>query len=561
MKPDINRAAQLHQQGQLDAAEAIYRNILKRNPKDFDSLHLLGVLKQQRGELQEARGYFERALAIEKNSAPALSNYGCLLLALDRPQDALPLLERAIEIFPGFANALNNRANALNRLHRCKAALESADRALTIQPRHADALANRAGALLGLRRFDEALASADAALAIDPDNIEALNNRACALMEFDRHDEAADNLARLLQLRPDSIGGLNNLGNLFQQLGRVADSIDCYERALESAPQHPNLNFNSAVGRLCLGDFTEGWRRYEWRWKNPLFMSRKRDFATPLWLGEFPIEGKTILLHAEQGLGDTLQFIRYVPRVAELGANVIIEVQNSLLPLVSGMREISTLVSEDEALPAFDCHCPLMSLPLAFRTGLSTIPADVPYITAPADRIAGWAKRLAGHDPLRVGIAWSGSAAHKQDRKRSIPLSLLSGLMAEPGIRLFSLQRDVKAEDAVTLAEFGDVVHLGADLQDFADTAAVVSQLDLVVSVDTAVAHLAGAMGKPVWIFVPFSPDFRWLLDRSDSPWYPSAVLFRQTRIGDWSKPISLAADRLRSMAKERLPGTMQRRA
>jgi tetratricopeptide (TPR) repeat protein len=552
MKPDIHHAVHLHRQGQFDAAEAIYRKLLRRTPKDFDSLHLLGVLKQQQGQWQEAKGLFERALAIEKDSVPALSNYGCLLLSLDRPDDALAALERAIALAPGFANAHSNRASALNALQLSNEALASAERALTIEPRHPDALANRARALLDMRQFEDALESANAALAIDAGNAEALNNRACALMELDRYDEAADSLARLLRLRPDFVGGLNNLGNLFQQLGRVADSIDCYERALAVAPGHPNLNFNAAVGRLCLGDFAQGWRDYEWRWKNPYFMSRKRDFKEPLWLGDVPLAGKTILLHAEQGLGDTLQFIRYAPQVAALGATVIVEVQKSLKSLISGMTGIAALVADGETPPPFDCHCPLMSLPLALGTTLDTIPAHVPYLAAPAGRIAAWAERMGDRHFPRVGIAWSGGVTHKQDRKRSIPLALLRDLLVEPGIQFFSLQREVRDEDMPVLNELPNVTHLGPDLRDFADTAAIMSQLDLVISVDTAVAHLAGALARPVFIFVPFAPDFRWLLGRSDSPWYPSAELFRQKTIGDWSHPVAEVKARLRDVVRAR---------
>jgi hypothetical protein len=279
-----------------------------------------------------------------------------------------------------------------------------------------------------------------------------------------------------------------------------------------------------------MGRFGEGWRDYESRWKTEAF--QRRDFVQPLWMGTEPLDGRTILLHAEQGLGDTLQFVRYAPLLARSGAKVVLEVQPALLSLLSEIDGIAA-IPQGEKLPPFDLHCPLMSLPLAFGTELDSIPAEIPYLRVSADRASKWRERLGERRVPRIGIAWAGSAAHKNNRRRSIALERFVPLFAVDGVELVSLQKELSPADAGMLAEHG-ALQLGEELGDFADTAAVISLLDLVVSVDTSVVHLAGAIGRPVWALIPFAPDFRWMLAREDSPWYPTVRLFRQPQLSDW---------------------------
>jgi hypothetical protein len=295
-----------------------------------------------------------------------------------------------------------------------------------------------------------------------------------------------------------------------------------------------------------MGEFTAGWKQYEWRWKTGAFTRHRRQFEAPLWLGETAISGKTILLHAEQGFGDTIQFIRYAPLLAGRGAKVICEVQPELQPLLSQLEGV-TVMAAGEALPAFDLHCPLLSLPLAFGTRLETIPAAVPYLDAPQERIAYWRDRLPP-GRLRAGFVWSGQPSHKNDANRSIALARLSAWFENPPVRCFGLQSDLRSADGEALRGLPNLVPLGDGFRDFADTAAVISLLDVVVSVDTAVAHLAGAMGKPVMILVPYAADFRWMRNRGDSPWYPTAELYRQPAFGDWDSVIVRVADRLRQL-------------
>ena len=530
----IREAVGLHQLGRLDVAAQLYAAILEVQPDHFDALHLLGVLSQQRGESEEAQRLLEAALAVNPASADAQSNYGLMLHSLERHDEALARFDRALALDARHVGAHVSRADTLRALGRLEEALASFDRALALEPDLLDALVNRSSVLQKLGRFAEALAGLDRAVALRPGMVEVVRERANVLKALERFDEALAAYDGVLALGPADAKALVDRGIALESLGRPVEALFSYTRAVAAEPRLPAANFNEALTRLRLGDFSGGWPKYEWRWEHPELKAARRPFAQPLWRGE-PLAGRTILLHAEQGLGDTIQMARYAPLVAAKGGRVILEVQPPLRPLLEGLGV--TIVSRGEALPAFDLHCPLLSLPWAFATELATIPADVPYLRAADDRVARWRERLP--EGPRVGLAWSGSAIHHNDRKRSIPLARLAPLFADPRLRFVSLQRDLRPEDAETLRGLSSVVHVGDALSDFADTAAVVSQLDLVISVDTATAHLAGSLGKPVWILLPFVPDWRWMLEREDSPWYPTARLFRQPALDDWASVIA----------------------
>ena len=328
----------------------------------------------------------------------------------------------------------------------------------------------------------------------------------------------------------------------------MEDALAHYADAIARDPENPEAHFNAAVTRLCLGDFRDGWKQYEYRWQKKDVAAQRRDFPQPMWRGEKDLHGKIVCLHAEQGLGDTIQFARYAPLVAALGANVIVGVQRPLTALMATVPGVSLVLSDGEALPDFDLHCPLLSLPLAFETDLATVPANIPYLWPHEQRMAKWRGRLPQSGRLRVGICWAGSSVHLNDHNRSLPLARFASVMSVPGLEFVSLQKEVSTAQAAILEEYG-VLQLGQEFADFADTAAVIAMLDLVIAVDTSVAHLAGAMGKAVALLVPFSPDWRWLLDRTDSPWYPSMRLFRQTAIGDWGGPIGRVRQELADLA------------
>jgi hypothetical protein len=366
---------------------------------------------------------------------------------------------------------------------------------------------------------------------------------------MDRFEEALACHEHALQIEPELVGAHVNRANTLVGLSRMEEALGSYANAIALEPENAEAHFNAAITRLCLGDFREGWKQYEYRWKKKDVASQWRDFAQRTWRGEKDLHGKTVLLLAEQGLGDTIQFMRYAPFVAALGAKVILGVQRPLAALAMFLPGVSAVLADGEALPAFDLQCPLLSLPLGFATDLATVPANIPYLQPHPARLEKWRERLPDNGRLRVGICWAGNSAHLNDRNRSIPLECFATLLSVPGIDFVSVQKEVNEVQAAVLQKHR-VLQLGRDFEDFSDTAAVVAMLDVLVSVDTSVAHVAGAMGKAVALLVPFSPDWRWLLDRTDSPWYPTMRLFRQTAIGDWDGPLQQLCQELAEVAR-----------
>jgi tetratricopeptide (TPR) repeat protein len=441
------------------------------------------------------------------------------------------------------------QALKLHRAGRLEEAASGYVQALRTEPHHPGALHMMGALRLQQKRIEEAYALILKALEVSPDSADARYNCGLALHGLRRYEEALESYDHALAIRPDHVAALTSRANTLLSLARYPEAIESCERALAIRKDHPNAHLNESMARLVRGDFRRGWPKYEWR-----LAGRPRPYKQPPWLGDSPLAGKTILLHAEQGLGDTLQFLRYVPRLAEQGARVVVCVQPELKALVNGLSGAAAVIGSDEPAPAFELHCPLPSLPLAFRTELATIPGGVPYLRAPADRIAAWAKHLAPGDRLRVGLTWSGNPGHAADRHRSIPFGGLGALLDEPRAVFVSLQKEVRPDDEPRIVHEARVQRF--DFADFADTAAVISQLDLVITVDTSVAHLAGALGKPVWILLPRAPDWRWLLDREDSPWYPTARLWRQQRLDDWDGVIARVRGELERLAAAPRPPT-----
>jgi Tfp pilus assembly protein PilF len=427
---------------------------------------------------------------------------------------------------------LNDRGRTLLDLWRADEALMDFQKAVAIEPNSAAPLNNCGISLILLRRYEEALKTLDRALSIAPGLPELFTNKGSALKHLGRFDEALANFGRAIALRPDYAEAHSNLGNCLDEMGRYGEALSCYEDALALQPEHADTHWNIAVNRLRAGDLRTGWVEYEWRWKTKSLQVKHRHFRQPLWIGAEPVDGKVLLLHNEQGLGDALQFCRYVALLAARGARVVLEIDGPLKELLSGLTGVSHCIAKGETLPDFDFHCPLTSLPLAFDTTLDTIPSAVPYISVAA-HATDWGTRLHSQDLPRVGLVWSGNPNHTNDRNRSMPLESLLPLL-DVQAQFVSLQKDLRPGDHAVLRERNDILHLGAELQNFADTAALIEHLDLVISVDTSVAHLAGALGRPVWIFLPYVPDWRWLLDREDSPWYPTARLFRQSQTREW---------------------------
>jgi tetratricopeptide (TPR) repeat protein len=534
----IGQAVALHQQGRLDEAEKLYARALKLQRDNFDALHLLGVLNHQRGKANEAHRLIAAALKANPNSPDALSNLGMVLNTLKRGPDALAALDRALALAPGHADALNNRGNVLLDLKRPEEAIKAFDAVLAAAPGHLQARINRGNALTELGRIDAALADYDAALAAAPSHPLVHYNRGNALRLLNREPEAIAAYERALTAAPQHINAWLNRGHALAALNRHRDAVSSYDQMLALQPDHADAHFNAAMSLLTVGDYPRGFQEYEWRWKRTGMVGRK-EFRRPPWLGETPLNGKTIVLHAEQGLGDTVQFARYVPQIARMGARVVLEVPPELKPLLSGLDGVAVIVARGEKLPPYDLHCPLGSLPLACKTDVSNISATIPYLRAPETHLAEWRARLEKLPSPRVALAWSGRAAHPNDKNRSVSLAQLKPLLSAPGVSFISVQRELRDNDAEALSHAPGITHIGPELDDFADTAAVLMLCDLLVCVDTSVAHVAGALGRPAALLVPFQPDWRWMLEREVSPWYPSIRLFRQDVPRDWDSVIA----------------------
>jgi tetratricopeptide (TPR) repeat protein len=539
-------ALALHQAGRLAEAEKIYQRILAAQPGHFDSLHLLGVILFQRGNHAKAVQQIDIALKKNPDNVVALNNRGNALLALSRFEEALASYDRALALRPDYADALCNHGAALHELKRYDQALASCDRTIALRPDYAEAHSNRGNTLRQLKRYNEALASCERALALAPNFAEAHCNRGNALYALQRFEEALASYDRALALRSSYAEALTNRGVVLQDMMRLGEALASHDGALAVRPDFAGAHVNQALCLLLMGDFGRGWQKHEWRWDTDPLQNERRRFAQPLWIGSPEIAGKTILLHAEQGFGDTLQFCRYVPLVAQHAARVILEVQGPLCELLRALPGAAQIVARGDALPDFDMHCPLLSLPLAFATRLDSIPSKTPYLTAPESKAREWRKALGKHERPRVGLVWAGNPrkelpnANRIDAQRSIAFAHLTPLFQVSGCGFFSLQ---KGEDAVQQLRDSPlrqhVVDRTDDLHDFSDTAALIENLDLVIAVDTAVAHLAGALGKPFWLLNRYNTCWRWLLDREDSPWYPTARLFRQDDSREWDGVIA----------------------
>jgi tetratricopeptide (TPR) repeat protein len=521
----LRRALRAYGEGEFATAERLFTAVLQTQADNFDALHGLGLINFRRGRLDAALALIQAALQADLDRADGFSSLGLVFHALTHFERALKSFDAGLRIAPDDGELLNRRGVALLELGRPHDALESFDRVLAAAPNHLEALGNRGNALIKLNRAVEALASYDRALAIAPDNAQLLTNRAAALRRLDRPHEAMMSARSALVCRPD-----------FAQ-----------------------AKFVEAAARLTLGDFS-GWRGYEARWSVGFLAGQRRGFSQPLWLGAPSLSGKTILLHAEQGFGDTIQFARYAPLLAGRGANVILEVQPALKRLLAATPGVAAVTARGETLPSFDFHCPLLSLPLALGTEPATIPAAIPYIVPSDDDIARWRQRLPERKPL-VGLVWSGERSHDNDLNRSLRLEALSPLLGLNDVTFVSLQHEVREVDSGLLHQHPAVIHVGDQFHDFADTAAAIAPLDAVISADTAVAHLAGAMGKPLILLLPFGADFRWLRERNDSPWYPTARLYRQPAFGDWASVVATVRQDLMRPRTERRSAQSQKLA
>jgi tetratricopeptide (TPR) repeat protein len=519
---------------------------------------------------QEALASCDRAIALKPDYAEAYNEQGIALKELKRPKESLASYDKAIALKPGFAEAYNNRGNVLWDLGRSEAAVSSYNKAIALKPdyadtycnrgvalshlkRHEEALAsfdkalalnpnspeihsNRGAALWQLNRYEEALASYDKALALNPNSAETHNNRGVALNEMRRHEEALASFEKALALQPNSAETYNNRGAALKDLKRLDEAIVSYGKATQLNPEYAEAHYNRSLAEFLVGNLTECWRNFEWRKKTGR-PSGTRTFPRPLLTNLEDVRGKTILVHTEQGLGDTIQFCRYLELLRQAGAKVLFAPHKKLKTLLTSYGNSIEFVDADDRSLSFDFHTPLMSLPRIFETTLETIPSKTPYLFADSDLVQKWLCRL-GKEGFRVGICWKGGSTYKHDNRRSFSVAYFEPLSKLPGIRLISLHKGegerqlMDLADKITVETLGDNFDSGPDA--FIDSAAVMKGLDLVITSDTSIAHLAGALDVPTWVALQYVPDWRWMLDRLDTPWYPTMRLFRQKTDGDW---------------------------
>ena len=537
-------AAQWRQAGKCEEAASLCVTLLEAAPDDVDALHLLGILQAQLGRPQEAVRLIQLALNRAPHHVAALSNLALVLARLGCREEALAHYGTALALQPGSAEIRNNRGHALLGIGAVLDALADFDQALTLQPDYADAHNNRAIALAQLGRGDEALASFDRALKLRPDYASALCNRANVFKELNRFEEALRGYAEAIVTDPSFAEAYNNRGLTLLELGRVTEAQGDFACAIAIRPDYAEALHNRAVVALLTGDYLIGWRDYEHRWRIPGFGRRGPPVPAPEWRGE-DLVGKHILVHEEQGLGDVLQFARFLPVLASRGARVTFAVRASLHRQLRSLAAPLEFVDDAPADASFEFQSALMSLPGALGLTLRTMRAEVPYLSSDPALVAKWRERI-GVSGLKIGICWQGTLS--TDKGRSAPLRQFHCIAAIPGVRLISLQKINGLDQLANLPEGMRVEMLGEDFENgpdvFADTAAVMAHLDLVITTDTSIAHLAGALGRPVWVALKHSANWRWLLDRSDSPWYPTARLYRQSVRMEWDAVFErMAAD------------------
>ena len=602
LRPDYakalnNRGIVLLDLKRPEDALSCFERALALDPDSAEALNNRGNALHALKQPEEALAAVERALALAPDYAKALHNRGRILHHLERPEEALKSFDRALAINPLSAETLNCRGAVLHDLERFEEALRSTDGALQLRPNWPEALVIRALILLRLRRFSESMAASDRVLASNPDDAAALNNRGSVLRELNRWEEALTCFDRALALNDEMIDATFNYGLVLQHLQRPVEALERFERVLTLKPDLPDglferanalrdqqkydaalagydrtvsvkpdfaaAHWNESLTRLLIGDFQGGWAKHDWRWRLDKKKATLPSFGMPhaerpLWQGKEDLAGKTVLVHGEQGFGDVIQFCRYASLMNARGARVVLEVQPELVRLMRTLAGVDVVIAEGQPPPPFDLQCPVMDLPGAFRTTVDTIPADVPYLAADPALVAGWRERLSGLASVKIGLVWGGNsrlddaAANRVDLRRSIPMAQLAPLGPLADIVWISLQKGTPAAQAAVPPGGMTLIDWTSQLNDFADTAALVQCLDLVISVDTSVAHLVGALGKPLWLLNRFDTCWRWLLDREDTPWYPTMRIFRQPSGGDWGSVVERVAAELPRWIAER---------
>ena len=527
----------LRKLGRIEEAVMSFDRALSISPDFAEALFNRGNALRDLKRLEDALASYDKALNLKPDYAEAHNNRGLVLVDLKRPEDALASYDKALSLKPKSAEALNNRGNALLDLKLPEKALASYNKALSLCPSYVEALIGRGIALRALRRSEDALASYDMALSLEAGSADALNNRGNALRDLMRPEDALANYGKALKIEPKFAGALVGQGNALVDLKRPEDALASYDKALNLTPDSAEALFNRGLTLLMMGEFAKGWAGYEYRWHRKAASPRKFWSSGRSWYGE-DIRGKSIVVYEEQGLGDIIQFSRYLSLLSLLGADVTFLLRRNMHRLLQPLAPSIRLVDSIPNGKNFDFQCALGSLPGSFKTTLNTVPADIPYLIPEAQLVAKWQKHIGEHG-FKVGICWQGNPTSAVEIGRSVPLRWFYAVAAVPGVRLISLQKYHGLDQLADLPIEMTIETPGKDFDEgpdaFIDTAAVMSTLDLIITSDTSVAHLAGALGRPVWLVLKLVPDWRWLLNRADSPWYPTMTLYRQNRRDDWA--------------------------
>ena len=532
----FNSAIEAHQSGSIVKAITLYIDLLETDQLNPQLLFLIGSAHLQLEQFEEAITFLHQSINLYPTNPISYYNLGLSFQSLQRFDEAIYNYQIAIQMQPDYVEAYNNLGVSLSKLKRFNEALKNYQQALLLQPQDAEIYCNRGVIFKELKMFDDALLDFKKSIELRPNYADAYLNQGMLFEAIGLTDKSVSNYKKAIELKPDYADAYSNLGTIFHDLGEYSEALECYEKVIELKGDCINAYWNKSLLMLLNGDYEEGWNLYEWRWRRDKNEAR-RHINKPIWLGINSIKDKKVLVWSEQGLGDCIQFCRYVFLMQSLGAKIILEVPFQLKIILSTLDKNITIIEKGQPLPDFDLQVPMMSLPLAFKTAVDTIPAKAPYLFSNDKFNKRWKKFLGNTNKFRVGLAWSGSENHTKDKKRSIPLKIIEKLLCLP-LEFHSLQINYKESDFEILKLNPKIFQHQKNIKDFSDTAALINNLDLVISVDTSVAHLAGALGKPIWILLSYSPDFRWMLNRKNSPWYSSAQLFRQSRVDDWETVI-----------------------
>jgi tetratricopeptide (TPR) repeat protein len=527
----------------LDEAIACYRKAIEIDTNFDDAYYNLGITLEDTGNFDEALSAYKNALHINPQNADVSNNIGTILQKKEEFDEAILYFKKALQINSQYFLAYHNLGNTFQKKNQPDEAIIYYQKALQLNPKSSDTYFNLGTAFTEKGQYDKAIDNFQKALQLNPKNSEAYYNLGITLTEKGKYEEAIASYKNALQMNPNNAKVCNNLGITYMGKGHVDEAISCYRKSIQIDSGDAEAHWNLSLALLLSGNFKEGWKEYEWRLKVKEF--HQRIFSQPLWDGS-EILGRTILLYSEQGFGDTLQFIRYAPLIAQRGVKVIVECQKELYSLVQTVDGVEQVIVRGAPLPDFEVRCPLLSLPFILGTTLENIPSSIPYIKIEKLLKDKWLIKIQNDDSkVKIGLVWSGNPIDREDRNRSFALEVFSTLSQFENINVYSLQFGEAAKQTKNPPKGLKIMDYTNDICDFSDTAALIDNLDLVISVDTAVAHLAGALGKPVWTLLPFAPDWRWLLNREDSPWYPTMRLFRQSKHGDWKSVIAEVSDEL----------------